>query len=574
MKKIILLMCFFILPLTSYAHKLTIIYTGNSYSSLYPCGHCPASVGGGVARRASVINDVKSKAKNTIVIDAGEFTAGGALDEASKDVTTDKNRAIYNYKALQAMGYEIVGVGDAEFNFGVDFLKDNIKKFKLNAISANLVLEGVRPYYIKEFSGFKVGIIGLSPQSISKKSSSADITDYDAALTNTINKIKNKVDFIILVSPLGDEVNKAIANKFTDVKLILSSGNMLDSKEYEKVNDTIIMKPSYLAKEVRIINIEIKANKILTFDLKQEKLALSVKENPEIKKIIPACFKDGDCQRREGLLATCQKQGSSKAACVYFEPNRIEAILITDTACSFCVTEPTQNLLREIFLGINFKVVDYNTPYAKELIKKYSLISLPAFIMPQEIKTEKEFPRIAKFIDEKDGKLLLKPQLSGLFLLLNRKEIPRRLDYFVDLYEPSALTVFNDLSSFCKKEKIKLDVHFLLSEKNVYGYPKEEIQIALAVKKVAPDKFLEYLAKRLSDIKNTSWTDSLEAVGIDYKKIKGTAKSKVVDRMIEDNNRLISELNVNYGNVILVNNNKIFTVLKIKTEDLEKIFGR
>ncbi|MCK9573389.1 MAG: hypothetical protein M0R20_03185 [Candidatus Omnitrophica bacterium] len=572
MKRIVLLACLCILPLTSYAHKLTVIYTGNSYSSLYPCGHCPVSVGGGVTRRASVINDIKSKSKNVIVIDAGEFTAGSALDEASIDAETDKNRTLYYYKTLQAMGYEIIGVGEAEFNFGTDFLKDNIKKFKLNAISANLSLEGVQPYYIKEFPGFKVGVIGLSPQSIFKKTS-IDVKDYDVALSDTIKKIKTRVDFIILVSPLGDKSNIEIASKFPEIKLILSSGNMLDSKEYNKINDTIILKPSYMAKDVRIANMEIKANKILNFDFKREKLALSVKEDSEIKKIIPACFKDSDCQKKDGLLATCQKQGP-EAACAYFEPNKTETLLITDTACAFCVTEPTQNLLREMFPGMNFKAIDYNAPYAKELIKKYSITSLPAFIMPREIKTEKEFSRVARFIDEKDGALLLKPQLSGLFLLLGRKEIPRRLDYFVNLYEPSALTMFNGLVSFCKKEKIKLEVHFFISEENAYGYPKEEIRTAFAVKKVAPDKFLEYIAKRLNTIKNASWTDSLEALDIDYNKVKKAAKSKNVDRMIESNNKLISELNINYGNVILINNNKIFTVLKIKPEDLKKMFRR
>jgi len=329
-----------------------------------------------------------------------------------------------------------------------------------------------------------------------------------------------------------------------------------------------------MAKDVRIANVEIKNNKISNFDFKKEKLALSVKENPEVKKVIPACFKDNDCQKREGLAASCQNQGSDTASCLYSEPNRIDALLITDTACPFCITDVTQNLLKEVFLGINFKVINYTEPQAKELIKKYNITTLPAFILPQEIKKEKEFSKITKFIDEKDGKFLLKPQLSGLFMLLNRKEISPRIDYFVNLYEPSMLPVFNDLASFCKKENIKLDVHFFINEASTYGYPKEEIRMALAVKKATPDKFFEYIAKRLTDIRNTSWTDSLEALGIDYNKIKETAKSKDMDKMVKDNDKLVSELNINYGNAILVNNNKIFAILKVKPEDLKKLFRR
>lgn len=573
MKKIIFLLCFFALPFASYAQNLTVICTGNSYSSLYPCGHCPSSVGGGVTRRATVIADTKSKEKNVILIDAGNFTAGSALDENRTNPQADQKRTVYYCKTLQAMGYDAVGIGEADFDFGADFLRDNIRKFRLKAISANLSMDGVSPYYIKEFPGFKVGIIGLSPQPASVKSS-FQVADYEAALADSIEKIKSKVNFIILVSPLGDKINGSIAAKFADINLIVSSGNLLNSKEYEKINDTILLKPSYLAKEVRIANIEIKNNKIANFGLKKEKLALSLKENPEVKKIIPSCFKDGDCQKREGLSAICQNQGNDAATCLYFEPNRIEALLITDTACSFCSTELTQNLLKELFLGINFKIIDYKDPQAKELIKKYNITTLPAFILPPEVKKEKDFSKISKFIDEKDGNFLLKPQLSGLFMLLNRREVPNRIDYFINLYEPATLALFNDLVSFCKKENLRLDVHFFTSETNTYGYPKEEIRMALAVKKAQPDKFFAYVAKRLTDIRNNPWTDSLEALSIDYNKIKDVAKSKNVDKMVEDNDKLISELNINYGNAILVNNNQIFAIFNVKPEDLKKLFRR
>lgn len=569
MKKIILLLCFVALPYAANAHKLTVIYTGNSYSSLYPCGHCPSSVGGGVSRRATAIDSIRKKEKNVIVVDAGEFTAGVALDENSINPEADKKRTAFYLKTLKAMGYDAIGIGSGDFTFGADFLKNNIKENNLKAISANLRLEGVAPYYIKEFPGFKVGIIGLSSEVNPKTSQS-----YETILSDCIKQIKSKVNLIILVSSLGDKANSDIAEKFPDINLILSSGNAVSAKEYEKIKDTFLMRPSYLAKDIRIADIEIKENKISNFEFKKEKLALTVEENPEIKKIIPACFKDNDCQKRNGLVSGCQEQGTNKASCIYFEPNRMEALLITDTACSFCVTESTQKILKELFLGINFKIIDYKDKQAKELIKKYGITSLPAFILPNEAGKEKEFPKISKFVNEKDGKFLLKPELSGLFMLLGRKEMPKRIDYFVNMYDPSMLPMLNDLISFCKKENIKLDVSFFVPETVNYGYPKEEMRIALAVKKAAPAKFMEYVAKRLTDIRNSSWSNSLEALNIDYKKISETAKSKALDKMVKENDELVSELNINYGNVILVNNNKIFTVLKIKPEDLEKLFRR
>ncbi|MDD4955288.1 MAG: hypothetical protein PHP17_04535, partial [Candidatus Omnitrophica bacterium] len=414
MKKIIFLLCFCGLAFASHAENITVIYTGNSYSSLYPCGHCPSSVGGGVVRRATVINETKSKSKNVILIDAGNFSAGGPLDENKTTLEADRARTTYYYKTLKAMGYDVVGLGDSDFNFGIDYIRDNIRKTGLKAISANFSLDGVSPYFIKEFSGFKIAVIGLTPQ-VPAPRTPIKLTDYETALKASIDKIKSKVSLIILVSPLGDKINSEIAAKYPDVNLILSSGNLLSSNDSEKINDTFLLRPSYLAKEMRIANIEIKNKKIAKLDLKKEKLALTVKENPEIKKIIPACFKDGDCQKKEGLSVVCQNRGAETASCMYFEPNKIEVTAITDTACSYCTIDLTKAFLKDIFLGVSFKIIDYKDAQGKELIKKYNIVSLPAFILPPEIKKEQDFPELLKFLDEKNGDFLLKPQLSGLF---------------------------------------------------------------------------------------------------------------------------------------------------------------
>ncbi|MFA5007846.1 MAG: hypothetical protein WC546_01330 [Candidatus Omnitrophota bacterium] len=570
MRTIIIFISFFVFSLTSYAHNLTIIYTGNSYSSLYPCGHCPASVGGGVARRATIIKDIKSRAKNVLIIDAGNFTAGGNLDENSINPQMDEKRSISGYEIMQAMGYDAVGIGENEFNFGENFLKTNIKKSKLNAISSNLKIDGILPYYIKEFPGFKVGIIGLSPQTIAKKTTTT-IEGYDTALSNAIAEIKNKVDLIILLSSLGDEANSYLANKFPDVKLIIASGNMLKQDEQEKIKNTIILKPSYLAKELRFANLDIKTNNITKLDLQKKRLELSIKEAPAIVKMIPRCFADSNCSKKDDLVATCQNPGLISASCAYLEPNPIDALLISDTNCQFCLTDASRQLLKELFVGINFRIINYTAQEAKEAIKKYSITSLPAFIISNEVKREKNFAQIEKFTGEKDNKIILKPQLSGLFLFLNRKEIPRRLDFFINLQDASSISVLSGLLDFCKKEKVHLNIYFVVDKNKTIGYPQEEMRIALTIQNSAPDKFFEYLKKRLADVKNTSWMDSADAVGIDSKKIKDASKSKTTAKLIDENNKVVSELDVNYGNVMLVNNNRIFQVFQIKAEDLEKL---
>lgn len=575
MKKLIIAICFIVLPSTVYAHKLTIVYTGNSYASLYPCGHCPASVGGGVARRATAIEDIKAKNPDILILDAGNFTAGGKLDGASINPSMDEKRSIYYYFAMQAMGYDAVALGEAEFNFGTDFIKNNIKKFKFKTISANLDIEGTLPYYMKQFKSFKVGVVGLTPQAI-RKSTGLDVKDYAKALNSVLAQLKGKVDFIILLSSLGDQENQAIAKKFTDIKLILSSGNILDySLTDEKINDTIIVKPSYFAKDLRVIDLDVKLNKIISSSIKRVPLPLTTKENQQIIKIIPSCFAASDCRMKEGLVSTCQNPGELAAVCTYVEPQKFEAILITDTNCKFCSTQFSESILRDLFMGISFKIIDYKNAKAVELIKKYSITSLPAFILPEEVKKDANFLRVSDFFEEKGGQVLPKNELSGIFLFLERKEIPNRIDLFLNLYEPETAGVLKDLSRFSLKNKINLNVYFIFEKKaSLAGYPQEELKIAYAVRKAFPDKFIDYLIVRLGDIKTKSWIESLKVLGLDYKKIKEAADSKGVANLILENDKMLKSINVTSGNVILVNNNRIFKVFQVNSADLENFFKR
>jgi hypothetical protein len=571
MKKLLATIFLFSLPFLSYAHEFTLVYTGNSYATLYPCGSCPASVGGGISRRAAKIKDTKAKIKNVLVIDGGNFTGSGNLDRSSVNPEIDKKRTSIYYATMDKIGYDAAILGEAEFNFGLGFVSANVNNHKFKFISANTSLEGVLPYFIKEFPSFKVAVVGLSPLSLYKKVG-LNVQGYEEALGNVFAKLKNKVDFIIVASAAGDEENLVIAKKFKEINVILSTGGNVSSVPNEKIEDTIILRPSYRAQELRMVNFEIKKNKIIKWDFKKETLALDTPEATEVREIIPACFGNNDCPRKEGLISRCQDPGESKAVCAYYEPKKIEALLITDEECKFCATETPRNILKSLFLGINFKIVDYRNNRAKELIKKYSIATIPCFILPAEIKNEEDFDTVSKMFEEKEGKFFLKKELAGLFLFLQRKEVARRIDFFLDLYAQNANKILEDLIEFQKNNKVSLDIHIIISEQENVGYPREELKIALAIKKLFPQKFAAYLKERTKTIRSVSYNDSLNGLGLDYKNILNLSKSKEMEKLIKENSALAEEVSVNDGNVILVNNKRVFKVFQIETKDLKKFF--
>ena len=80
----------------------------------------------------------------------------------------DMQRTIVNLKAMEIMKYDAVSIGDEEFNFSSEFLKQRIYNTEIPFLSCNIsTLESggkslFKPYIIKDIQGTKIGIIGVS----------------------------------------------------------------------------------------------------------------------------------------------------------------------------------------------------------------------------------------------------------------------------------------------------------------------------------------------------------------------------------------------------------------------------
>ena len=563
--------CFLIPECLVHAAKVTIVYTGNSYSSLYPCGKCPASVGGGISRRSEAIKKIKGKKENVIIVDTGNFTAGGDLDSESINLELDKKRSLLNYQAMSRIGYDVIGLGKNEFIYGKEFLSENFKKYGLKGLSANIKVEGVLPYTIIEFDGLKIGFIGLSPK-LNYKEYGIEVNTYEDAVLNVLDKLKNKADFIVLLSAIGEKDNIELAKHIPQLKVILSSGVSLNRKPYFKIGDTIIFNPAYQAKALGIINLELENNNLLSWSFEKEGLPLDAEEDIEMKKIIPECFNKNNCPRREGMTVKCQNPAEFSSSCEYSEIKIIEALVIMDENCPFCEIKVPKSKLKREFPSIRFRDIHYESEEAKLIIDQYSHDTLPLFVIDDEIKGEENYNEFNEFFDDRGDNLLLKKELSGIFYFLKREKISKRIDLFIDLYERGVVDIFRKINDFSKKNNIDLILHFVKNKDNVKGYLEEEIKVAIAVKEIYPLKFSEYLFSRIENIENSSWGKQLNSFGFDYKVLMDFIDSKKVDELIKENFKLSEEFNISQGNIIIINNKRIFKVFNIEDGVLENFF--
>jgi 5'-nucleotidase len=152
-------------PLLSYAgrgtRQLTILHTNDTHSRIEPFpANAPRFAGmGGVARRASLVNRIRSENPNVLLLDAGDVFQGtpyfnyykGALD----------------FQAMTKMGYDASTIGNHEFDNGVEGFVEVADEANFPFVSSNYdyrdspMADYVKSNIIKEVDGIRIGIFGL-----------------------------------------------------------------------------------------------------------------------------------------------------------------------------------------------------------------------------------------------------------------------------------------------------------------------------------------------------------------------------------------------------------------------------
>ncbi len=185
---------------SSKQYQLTILHTNDHHGAVLPKNNK-----GGLAERATFINSVRDDGGNLLLVDAGDINTGSAL--------SNMFNAEVDIKAYNAMGYEASVFGNHEFDGTHNKLLKQIEDSNFAWLSANMKIGDeyfTKPYIIKEYKGFTVGIFGLTTVE------SATISSPDKSLTFTneieaakemvrILKKKERVDIIVALGHTGDQ---------------------------------------------------------------------------------------------------------------------------------------------------------------------------------------------------------------------------------------------------------------------------------------------------------------------------------------------------------------------------------
>lgn len=188
---------------------ITILHTNDTHSHIEPfkANDSRNPNRGGVARRATLIEQIRTENKNTLLLDAGDIFQGTPY---------------FNYfggelefKLMSMLKYDVATIGNHDFDNSIEGLYKQLPNAKFDFVSANYDFKNtvldthVKPYKIIIKDDIKIGIFGLGIELeglVSKKMYKETAYLNPVEITQDItNQLKNveKCDLIICLSHLG-----------------------------------------------------------------------------------------------------------------------------------------------------------------------------------------------------------------------------------------------------------------------------------------------------------------------------------------------------------------------------------
>ncbi|MGL6174616.1 MAG: 5'-nucleotidase C-terminal domain-containing protein, partial [Cellulosilyticaceae bacterium] len=245
-----------------YTGYMAVVHTNDTHSRVEES----STEGMGLARVATHIATLRARygTDSVLALDAGDTLHGIPL------ITTTKGKAAT--KIFNLMGYDAMTAGNHDFNYGYERLLELDGMLNFPVISANVVKvdgkELLTPYIIKEVSGKKVGIFGLSTPETAYKThpdnvKGLDFKDPIQVAKDMVAQLEGQTDMIIALSHLGlDEgsgvTSDQVAKQVNGIDLIVDGHSHTTLTHGKKVNDTMIVQTGEYDKNVGQVNIYIK----------------------------------------------------------------------------------------------------------------------------------------------------------------------------------------------------------------------------------------------------------------------------------------------------------------------------
>ena len=201
--------------------SLTILHTNDTHAH-----HDPNNNGdGGDAREATVVQQIRAAVPNVLLMDAGDRFTGTLYHQ--------QYHGQDNVQIMNALGYDVMTLGNHEFDDGNKTLADFVSGLKFPVVSANIDFSAstdlagkIQPYTVLTVADQKIGVIGLTTPDTPIESSPGKELVFNDDVVGVAQKAVDDltaqgVNKIILLTHIGFGLDQLLATQVSGVDVIV-----------------------------------------------------------------------------------------------------------------------------------------------------------------------------------------------------------------------------------------------------------------------------------------------------------------------------------------------------------------
>ncbi len=200
-----------------------------------------------MARRATFFNEIWDAGIEPLVLDCGDVM--GTRNKR------EKNQTDFLLEQTASFGYDAIGVGERDLNYGYDYLQEVMQKHGLPYTSSNVRFADTGELIVPEFrlierNGVTFGVCsvldpGQKIVSMSPRDREYRVDDPVATLRELLPRMRKQCDTIVLLSHLGDRGTETLVRDVQGIDLAVVGHSFRTYQREKIVGDTILLSAVY-----------------------------------------------------------------------------------------------------------------------------------------------------------------------------------------------------------------------------------------------------------------------------------------------------------------------------------------
>ncbi len=198
--------------------RITLLHTNDTHSHIEPFGPGNGALSGrgGIARRATLVRQLRAATGASLLLDAGDTFQGTPY--------FNRYKGTLDYRLMRMVGYDATTLGNHDFDNGVGPLVEAMESMErmdhphapFAFLNCNFDFKGapelgkrMRPWMVREFPGLKVGItgVGVAFAGLVAPQNHEGVTWRDPyeSLKPVVKHLREteRVDLVVVLSHLG-----------------------------------------------------------------------------------------------------------------------------------------------------------------------------------------------------------------------------------------------------------------------------------------------------------------------------------------------------------------------------------